>query len=135
MRSQDNGVSWSDPATVNDTPLDDRDPGIIQTHSGALVVSFVTTLEFEPNPIYADHAATLSPEVREQWLGHWTRRSPDGGRRWELDNQIELMGATNPDLGYPASVQLGDGSIYTVYYQIDRPGEKTCLMGTRWRLG
>ena len=35
----------------------------------------------------------------------------------------------------PASAQLEDGSILTVYYQIDKPGEPTCLMGTHWRLG
>jgi len=40
----------------------------------------------------------------------------------------------NGDLGYPASVQLDDGSIFTIFYQIDQPGEKTSLMGTRWRL-
>jgi hypothetical protein len=40
----------------------------------------------------------------------------------------------NGDLGYPASVQLPDGSIYTVYYQIDKPHEKTSLMGTNWKI-
>ncbi len=289
VRSSDHGATWSDPATVNDTPLDDRDAGIIQTASGALVISWFTSLTFQENAAYADHASTLSAEVREQWFGSWTRRSTDGGATWEdpvrnngraphgpialrdgrllflgrgrdgdrvaitaeestddgrswsligtvplppgasmeplhephvvetpdgtlvgmvrcqgpdrtkcflrqtesedggrtwsvlretpvlgypphltclddgtilvvfgrrvepfgeraclsrdggktwlVDDQIETMGAINSDLGYPASVQLGDGSIFTVYYQIDQPGEKTCLMGTRWRLG
>jgi hypothetical protein len=40
----------------------------------------------------------------------------------------------NSDLGYPASVQLDDGSILTVYYQVDKEGEKTSLMSTHWRL-
>ena len=34
----------------------------------------------------------------------------------------------------PASAQLEDGSILTIYYQVDRAGEPTCLMGTKWHL-
>ncbi|NIA31178.1 MAG: exo-alpha-sialidase [Actinobacteria bacterium] len=60
--------------------------------------------------------------------------SRDGGETWEIENEITLSPAMNGDLGYPASVQLDDGSILTVYYQIDKPGEKTCLMSTHWRL-
>ncbi len=40
----------------------------------------------------------------------------------------------NDDLCYPAAAQLADGSIVTVYYQVHEPGEKTCLMATRWQL-
>jgi len=29
-------------------------------------------------------------------------------------------------------INLDDGSIFTVYYQINKPGERTCLMSTRW---
>jgi|TARA_Y100000588_G_scaffold177443_1_gene191420 hypothetical protein len=45
-----------------------------------------------------------------------------------------MQAAPNDDLGYPASAQLADESIVTVYYQVHEPGEKTCLMATRWRL-
>ena len=38
------------------------------------------------------------------------------------------------DLGYPASVELNDGSILTVYYQ-RLPGDtQTSVLSTRWRL-
>jgi hypothetical protein len=60
--------------------------------------------------------------------------SKDGGKSWEVDNEIILSLSETWDLGYPASVQLDDGSILTVYYQIDQPGEKTCLMATHWKL-
>lgn len=60
--------------------------------------------------------------------------SKDGGKTWDIKNEIILAHAQNGDLGYPASTQLDDGSILTVYYQIDKPGEKTCLMSTHWRL-
>jgi sialidase-1 len=60
--------------------------------------------------------------------------SKDGGKSWDIQNEIILSRAVNGDLGYPASAQLDDGSILTVYYQIDLPGEKTCLKSTHWRL-
>jgi sialidase-1 len=60
--------------------------------------------------------------------------SNDNGKTWQIDSEIILNGAINGDLGYPASVELGDGSIFTVYYQIEKTGEKTCLMGTKWKL-
>ena len=294
VRSIDNGETWSDPETINNTPLDDRDAGIIQIKDGTLVVSWFTSLAFDResyfinNPSWKRHAAKLGPETRERWLGNWIRRSTDNGRTWEepvrqngtaphgpielndgrllyvgtgklkgekvnsveeskdggkswqliatipipddedighyhephvaelpdgklvaqiryqpetkrlsflrqsesydggqtwtvthetplwgypphlivldnrwllsvygvrrkpyseraciskdggltwdIENEIILKDAMNGDLGYPASVQLDDGSIFTVYYQIDKAGEKTCLMGTKWRL-
>ena len=38
------------------------------------------------------------------------------------------------DLGYPATVELGDGSLFTVYYQKAAPGEKCSLLWSRWKL-
>jgi Neuraminidase (sialidase) len=60
--------------------------------------------------------------------------SKDGGKTWDIDNEIFLSVTDSGDLGYPASVQLDDGSIITVYYQIDKKGEKTSLMMTHWKL-
>ncbi len=295
VRSRDNGRTWSEPTTINNTPLDDRDAGIIQTSKGTLLVNWFTSLAFDrekyyqKNPSWRRHADKLGPETRKYWLGNWMRRSVDngqtwekpvkhrvsaphgpieltdgrllivgsadhdgdkfigveesdddgrswrliakipfapgdsprwqwephvvqttgdtliamirsqprddrsqyymlqtesfdggrtwttahktpiwgypphliklndgrllvtygvrrppfseraclshyGGKTWDIENEITIQGAINGDLGYPASVQLDDGSIYTVYYQIDKPGEKTSLMGTHWQL-
>lgn len=294
IRSKDNGKTWCDPVTICDTPLDDRDAGILETKNGTLLVSWFTSLAFdeehflENNPDWKKISDQLSLETREQWLGNWTRRSTDngktwenpvkqngsaphgpieladgrllyvgtgkineqkvisveassdngkswkinatipipenedikfyhephvaelpdgklvaqiryqpdekslsylrqsesydggstwslahetpmwgypphlivlnngwllsaygvrrkpyseraciskdGGKTWDIKNEIILQHAMNSDLGYPASVQLDDGSILTIYYQIDKKGEKTCLMGTKWKL-
>ena len=71
---------------------------------------------------------------RREPFGERACLSSDGGKTWDVENAIEIKSAVNSDLGYPASVELPDGSIYTVYYQVDKEGEKTCLMGTRWRV-
>ena len=38
------------------------------------------------------------------------------------------------DLGYPSTVELGDGSLFTVYYQRDAPDEHCSLLWSRWQL-
>jgi len=294
IRSSDLGLTWTDPETINNTPLDDRDAGILETSKGTLLVNWFTSLAFDTkkhydrNPPWKRHANKLGDETRKYWLGNWTRRSldgglswekpvkqlvsaphepielsdgrllyvgtafiqdkkiigveqsaddgqtwqfissipmnadddvtyahephvvelsdgklvamfrynprdhgqsylrqsesydggltwttshktgiwgypphlleldkglvmvsygvrrepfgekacisRDGGQTWETDKEIMINPAMNGDLGYPASVQLEDGSILTVYYQIDQEGEKTCLMCTHWRL-
>ncbi len=290
VRSGDGGKTWSPPATINNTPLDDRDAGVIETRRGTLIVSWFTSLAFERDvrPHWRRHVEKIGPETKQRWLGSWLRRSTDGGRTWgepirvtgsaphgpiELSDgrllyvgnrfldgrddanvaevsgddgrtwkllatvpapkaprglrlcephvveaatgrlvamfraegvspgeqflyqsdsgdggrswtvprrtkiwgypphllrlsdgrlvvtygrrkrpygeraclsrdggrtwdtagEIALASAPNGDLGYPAGVELPDGTILTVYYQVHRPGEKTSLLATRWR--
>lgn len=66
-------------------------------------------------------------------FGEWACFSDDGGKTWDVDHEILLCRHWNGDLGYPASVEMPDGTIFTVYYQADKQGEKTCLMATRWK--
>jgi photosystem II stability/assembly factor-like uncharacterized protein len=67
-------------------------------------------------------------------FGEYACVSDDHGRTWDVANEIKLAGHFDGDLGYPASAELPDGSILTVYYQAEKKGEKPGLMGTRWRL-
>ncbi len=64
--------------------------------------------------------------------------SKDHGRTWLVDQEIVLSNALPQDagdLGYPSSVQLPDGSIWTVFYQVDEPhGKFPVLMGVHWRI-
>jgi hypothetical protein len=97
IRSSDGGETWTDPAIINNTPLDDRDAGIIELASGTLVMSWFTSATWEhfdtyraldrwqPGQIdaWARHCSKIPEETRRAWLGSWTRRSTDGGRTWE----------------------------------------------------
>ena len=65
--------------------------------------------------------------------GEWAMLSYDDGRTWEQDIVLRDDGPDG-DLGYPASVELEDGSIFTVYYQKYTAGEPTSLLWTRWTL-
>ena len=70
--------------------------------------------------------------------------SSDYGKTWDMDNEIILRmdGGTpddqerkvgSSDLGYPVSVQLDDGRIFTVYY-FNKNGSNCFIAGTFWEL-
>lgn len=88
IRSSDEGRTWTAPRTITNSPLDDRDAGIIETRKGTLVVSWFTSLAFEQRSfgqaaeLYARHAEKLAQETKDEWLGNWVRRSEDGGKTW-----------------------------------------------------
>lgn len=59
--------------------------------------------------------------------------SRDNAETWDLDYYLWDQGQ-NADLGYPASVELANGDIFTVFYAII-PGQKLCsILWTRWKL-
>ncbi len=108
--SDDGGLNWS---TLHQTDIWGYPPHLIRLSSGSLLVSYGRR-----KPPFGERACA----------------SRDGGRTWDAQNEVVIADAPNGDLGYPASVQLADGSIITVYYQAENDREKTCLMATRWRL-
>jgi len=90
VRSRDGGKTWSEPVTVNDTPLDDRDAGILVTRKGTVLVSWFTSLAFEQFPglkksvegPWRGHIARITDDDRAKWIGDWVRRSSDDGKTW-----------------------------------------------------
>ncbi len=115
ITSTDNGATWSDPVTINNTPLDDRDAGIMRTRNNTLIVSWFTSLEFayqfeekwqnytkERVLSWQRHIEKISDETREQWLGNWIRRSTDGGLTWGEYIDSKVTAPHGP-------VQLTDG--------------------------
>lgn len=161
--SKDNAKSWNKIANL--FPGDHTDitlfhePHVVETASGKLVAQFRCHLK--GTPLYqaesTDGGKTWSPMRQlpihglpphlicladNKLLTVYGRRfgdygeygciSDDEGKTWDVENEIKITGHFNNDLGYPASVQLKDGFILTVYYQAENPGEKTALMATKW---
>ncbi len=110
-RSTDGGRTWSPMAK---TELNGYPAQLLKLPGGRLV-------------------AVYGRRWEEGGYGEFAAISEDGGQTWDVRNEISLAPCHNGDLGYPASCQLGDGSILTVYYQPKAPGLKPCLMATCWK--
>ena len=63
VRSADGGETWTEPEIVCNTPLDDRDAGILETREGTLVVSWFTSLAFDR--LLRDGGGHLDAATRE----------------------------------------------------------------------
>lgn len=111
--SDDRGKTWTTPRS---TGISGSPPHLMVHSSGALIMSFGR---------------------REVPFGERALVSYDGGETWKDEYNIDDR-ADGGDLGYPASVELPDGSIFTLYYQ-RAPKDvgydaKTSILYTRWKL-
>ena len=59
--------------------------------------------------------------------------SADLGRTWKTDHVLWDAGVCG-DLGYPATVELNDGSLLTVFYAQDRVDGPCVIKQLRWKL-
>lgn len=60
------------------------------------------------------------------------RISDDGGR--SFGEEIELHASAGPDIGYPSTVELSDGSMLTAYYQAYGDDPFASILYTKWSL-
>ena len=107
--SDDGGRTWT---TAQPLGFHGSPPHVLRHSSGTLV---------------AVYGYRLSP------FGERAMLSYDEGENWEAGLVLRDDGHDG-DLGYPASVELPDGSLLTVYYQKRAAGEPCSLLWTRWRL-
>ena len=109
-RSGDGGRTWS---ALEDIGCAGSPPHLLRHSSGAIVC------------VYGWR--------QEKDFGQRCMISRDEGRTWDKDIIIRADGPI-PDLGYPASVELPDGSVLTVYYQFIPRQDKASILWSRWQL-
>jgi sialidase-1 len=116
IRSTDEGATWSWPQILMDTPIDDRDAGIVETPRGSLLVTTFTSLayegvlakaqDWEPGRLerWQSVQRNSSPAQRQSLLGAWMLRSTDGGLTWTAPYRVPATAPHGP-------VALRDGRL------------------------
>ncbi|MBN2474797.1 MAG: exo-alpha-sialidase [Pirellulales bacterium] len=66
-------------------------------------------------------------------LGNQARISEDHGRTWSAPIVVSGDGASG-DLGYPSTVQLDDGSLLSVWYEVLSGSPRAVLRQARWSI-
>ena len=108
-RSTDGGKTWTMPVPMD---VSGSPPHLLMHSSGALICTYGN---------------------RDGHIGEHAMVSYDNGRTWSDDYIID-DNSDNPDLGYPATTELNDGSLLTVYYQRYADDSNTSILYTKWKL-
>jgi photosystem II stability/assembly factor-like uncharacterized protein len=115
--SSDEGKSWTRPALVVDSPLDDRNPALGQAPDGSLVVAYLRLAKYDDQGRYnpkLDKADTI-----------WVTRSRDGGKTWSESSQIDVSDIAwgSP---YGKILTQPDGTMLLALYggPVRTPGQK-----------
>ena len=161
--STDNGRSWHILAKVRPQPPFDGDkfteePYLVETDDGRIIVfcrtwtpcmtqvvssdggrtwsamSETPLVGYPPHFLKLRNGKLLCTYVRRDTMHEMVTVSDDQGRTWDVANEIFLSKGPDRDMGYPSTVENGDGTLLSVYYQAEKPGENPCLMATKWRL-
>ncbi|MFN0086436.1 MAG: sialidase family protein [Blastocatellia bacterium] len=107
--SRDGGRTWSEPHSIGVWGLPSH---LLKLRDGRLLMSY-------------GHRRTP--------YGNQARVSADHGRTWSAP--ILLSGdGIGGDLGYPSTVELADGSLLSVWYELMRGSDNAVLRQARWRL-
>jgi Neuraminidase (sialidase) len=80
-----------------------------------------------------DNRLLMTYGHRRTPFGNQARVSVDGGRTWSEPVIISGDGA-GVDLGYPSTVELGDGTLLTTWYEAMKGQPRAVLRQATWRL-
>jgi len=112
--SLDAGRTWSPPRVINDSPLDDRDAGIVNLGGGGLLVSWFTLdtrayLKTQESQAWVRNwlgsaevdswqvkLATVTDAIAAQSSGSWIRRSADRGLTWSAPIRVPVSAPHGP---------------------------------------
>jgi len=106
--STDGGKTWSVPRSIGVWGLPSH---LLRLRSGKLLMTY---------------------GYRRAPFGNQARLSDDHGRSWSEPFTISDDGASG-DLGYPSTVELGDGSLLTVWYELLKATPRAVLRQAHWR--
>ncbi|MCZ2149223.1 MAG: glycoside hydrolase [Bryobacterales bacterium] len=81
-----------------------------------------------------DGRLVMTYGYRRKPYGNQARVSTDHGRTWGAALTISSDGMSG-DLGYPSTVELADGELLTVWYELQAGSPRAQLRQARWKLG
>ncbi len=101
--SFDDGANWTSPRVVNDSPLDDRDTGILSLGGQDLLLTWFTsdnrtyvTQDSPHYPFWSRGLATVTDEKVPLYAGSWIRHSRDAGDSWEPPVRVHVSAPHGP---------------------------------------
>jgi hypothetical protein len=107
--SNDGGTTWTEPHSIGVWGLPSH---LLRLRDGRLLMTY-------------GHRRTP--------FGNQARLSQDGGRTWSEALLVSGDG-TSGDLGYPSTVELADGTLLTVWYELMKDASRAVLRQARWRI-
>ena len=107
--STDGGKTWSQPHPIGVWGLPSH---LLRLKDGRLLMSY---------------------GYRRQPFGNQVRLSADEGATWSEPASLSTDGLGG-DLGYPSTVELADGSLLSVWYEVMKGSPRAVLRQARWRL-
>ncbi len=137
--SHDNGETWSEPKIINNTPVDDRDTGIVYIGGGKMLVSFFTigASSFLPGGTYETSWGLANDEQKaakkkewgtysnaelEQFSGSFVLVSDDYGETWSDPIKVPISCPHGPSLAQDGRTLLYaglDGKNFVTYVSRD----------------
>jgi len=111
--STDGGITFTSPSRISNDDQLGAPPHLLRLSDGTLICTF---------------GLRVSP------FGIRVIISRDGGKTWSAPFTLYDNCGISLDLGYPASVELKDGSILTVFYAHPEPGAPAEILQVIWKI-